>query len=111
MASTSSRWLLTADLCSARALAWVATRGPDAELTADAHLFFYDRYRRLAEWHRAHGHVARARMLFEKAHDHLNAAGGDPPPFAAAMAMPRPTRWVSTDAMSRVHLGGPPDAA
>lgn len=90
---------------------WLATRAPDSELTSEAHWFFYDRYSQLAEWHRLHGHRERARRLFAKAEAHFDAAGGDGPPYAAAMALPRPTRWASVDAVSRTRLGGPPDAA
>lgn len=107
----TSRWSLAADLCSAKALVWLATRAPDSELTAAAHWFFYDRYSQLAEWHRLRGRLQRARQLFAKAEAHRDAAGNDGPPYAAAMARPRPTRWASVDAISRTRLGGPPDAA
>jgi hypothetical protein len=108
---SESRWALVLDLVSARALAWIATRGPDTELTPEAHRFFYDRYRRLGAWHRRRGHVSRARQLLAKAELHWEASGGDGPPYAAAMALPRPRCWVRTDAVSRTHLGGPDEAA
>jgi hypothetical protein len=99
------------DLMSAKVLVWVASRGRDVELTADAHVFFFDRYQRLADHHRRRGHAAWAARLQAKADEHLRLGGGDGPPFAAAMGMPRPRRWVVTDAISRRHLGGPKDAA
>lgn len=105
-----SRWSLVLDVMSAEALAWVATRRPGAELTPEAHQYFYDRYSRLAAWHRDHGHLWKAERLLEKARSH----GGSPwdgPPYAAAMALPRPRRWVFTDAVSRENLGGPDEAA
>ncbi|MCC7124448.1 MAG: hypothetical protein IT178_06345 [Acidobacteria bacterium] len=106
-----SHWALVADVVSARVLAWMATRQPGAELTPDVHLYFYDRYQRLAQWHQQHGHAARARQLLAKAEAHWPSGGGDGPPYAAAMAMPRPTRWTCTDAVSRQSLDGPDEAA
>ena len=61
---------LCADLVSARALVWLASIRTDGELTRDAHLFFFDRYRRLAQWHRAHGRAARAKDLSARAEEH-----------------------------------------
>lgn len=51
---------LRVDLMTARVLVWVARVGRDAELTSDAHRYFFDRYRRLAEYHRRRGHEVRA---------------------------------------------------
>ena len=99
------------DLITAKVLVWVASVGRDAELTSEAHIFFFDRYQRLAEHHRRRGHDARARRLQAKADEHYALGGGDGPPYAAAMAMPRPRYWFATDAVSRSQLGGPRDAA
>ena len=104
--ASDSRLSLTVDLLSAKLLVWVASVGRDAELTDDAHRFFCDRYRRLAAHHRARGRWARARRLDEKADRH-DLGGG--PPYAAAMAMPRPRRFVSVDAVGRHRF--PDDAA
>jgi len=101
---------LCADLLSARALVWLATIRTDGELTRDAHLFFFDRYRRLAQWHRAHGKAARARHFEARAEDHYRSAGGDGPPYAAAMGMPRPFHFVQTTAIGG-SAGRPDDAA
>lgn len=90
---------------------WVASVGRDAELTRDAHLFFANRYSRLARVHRARGRMGRAVTLEQKAREHLDLSGSDDPPFAAAMAMPRPRQFVVTDAVSRTRLDGPDDAA
>ena len=110
--SDDSWWSLAADLLSARALAWTASWGRVAELTPEARIYFFDRYRRLAEWHRARGRMAKARHLEAKADEHYRAGGGvDGPPYAAAMAMPRPRRFVRTDAMSRHRIDDPDDAA
>jgi hypothetical protein len=101
---------LRLDLMTARMLVWVASAGRDADLTPEAHIYFFDRYQRLADYHRRRGHDARARRLQAKADEHYERWGGDGPPYAAAMGMPRPRHWLATDAVSRRHPGGP-DAA
>lgn len=106
-----SLWTLSIDLWSAKTLVWLASAGRDAVLTPEAHRFFCDRYRRLARWHTAHGNVTKATRLEQKADAHARAGGGDEPPYAAAMALPRPKRLVMTDAVSRIHLDPPDDAA
>lgn len=106
-----SRLGLTVDVLSARLLVWIASVGRDAELTRDAHLYFADRYSRLARVHRARGRASRASELERQACEHLDLAGSDGPPFAAAMALPRPKRFLVTDAVSRTSLDGPDDAA
>jgi hypothetical protein len=106
-----SRLRLTADLLSAKVLVWLVSVGRDTELTREAHLYFADRYSRLAQLHRARGRAGRSSELERKAREHLDAAGLNGPPYAAAMAMPRPTRFVMTDAVSRTSLDGPDDAA
>jgi len=107
---SESLWSLSADLVSAKVLAWVATAGRDAELTPEAHIFFFDRYRRLAEYHRAHGRLRRANRLQAKADEHYRASGGDGP-YAAAMAMPRPRQFVRTNAVAGRRFDGDDDAA
>jgi hypothetical protein len=100
-------WRLAMDMLSARLLVWVASFGRDAELTAEAHLFFADRHQQLAALHREHHRIARAQRHQAKAHDHIDAAGWDGPPYAAAMALPRPRRLSFTNAVSRQRLDGP----
>lgn len=82
------------DLITAKVLVWVATVGREADLTSEAHIYFFDRYQRLAEYHRQRGHDSRARRLQCKADEHLAPGGGDGPRYAAAMGMPRPRHWV-----------------
>lgn len=107
-----SLWSLSVDLISAKVLVWVASVGRDADLTPEAHVYFFDRYSRLARYHRKHGRPKKAARLQAKAEDHFRACGGpDGPPYAAAMAMPRPTRFVRTEAVSRNRFDGPDDAA
>jgi len=102
---------LQIDLFSARALVWIASVGRDAELTPQAHIYFFDRYRRLAEYYRAHGRLVRAKRLQAKANEHYEASGSDGPPYAAAMAMPRPRRFVRVSAMGTRRMDEPDDAA
>jgi hypothetical protein len=110
--TATESWLsLVADLASAKALAWIARVGKDAALSPEADVYFADRYRRLARYHRAHGRTGKASRLEARAAAHWRAAGGDDPPYAAAMAIPRPRRWVVTDAVSRTRLDGPGDDA
>lgn len=111
VSTKDSLWRLSIDLWSAKALVWFASVGRDAVLTSEAQLFFFDRYRRLADEHRARGHASKATRLARRAYDHYRAGGGDGPPYAAAMALPRPTRFVRTDAVSLARLDTPDDAA
>jgi hypothetical protein len=92
-----SLWVLRADLLSAHVLVWIASVGREGELTAEAHAFFCDRYSRLAECYRGLGRMRAAGGAEAKASQHCP---GDGPPYAAAMAQPRPDRWVRTWAVS-----------
>ena len=102
---------LLVDVQSAKLLVWLASVGRDAELTPEAHIYFFDRYRRLAQYHRARGRTDKAKRLQATADDHYRAGGGDGPPYAAAMAMPRPRRFTRTEAVSQRRLDDPDDAA
>ena len=104
--------MLRADVISARILVWIVTAGDHRKLTADAHRYFVDRYQQLAEFHRRRGHVRRADKLQNKADEHWRLSGAwDEPPRAAAMALPRPCRWVVADAVGRHWPGDSNDAA
>jgi hypothetical protein len=85
------------DLLSMRLLVWLL--GHDGELL-DSHLFFFDRYSDLADYHRARGRTAKADRLQAIAELHYRLAPGDDEPPAAAMAMPVPKEPVRTDAIS-----------
>jgi hypothetical protein len=102
---------LRMDIATARVLVWISTAGRDATLTPDAHAFFADRYHRLAECHRRRGNDVRARELQARADEHAELGGWTGPPYAAAMAMPRPRRWTVTNAVSRSGMGGSDHAA
>lgn len=110
-APCDSRWKLLIDLLSARALVWIASVGRDAELTPEAHRYFFDRYRRLADCHRARGRSARAKRLQAKADEHYRPGGDDGPPYAAALALPRAGRLIRTNAVSGRRHDGSDDAA
>ena len=101
---------LSADLFSAKALVWFVCVGRDADLTPEAHLYFFDRYSRLAQYYRTHGRPRRAAQAQAKADEHYRAGGGDGPPYAAAMGMPRPRRFIRTNAVSGSR-NEPDDAA
>jgi hypothetical protein len=106
-----SRWSLWLDLLTAKALVWAASWGRDAELTPQAHLYFFDRYRRLAEHHRARGQFGKAKRFQDKAAEHYIPGSDDGPPYAAAMAMTRPRQFIQTNAVSNKRMSGPDDAA
>jgi hypothetical protein len=100
VSDSDSLWSLRFDLLSAKLLVLIASLGQDADLRPETHLYFYDRYWRLAQVHSQHGHAAKARVLRAKAEKHYRASGDDGPPYAAALGMPRPRAWVMTDARS-----------
>jgi hypothetical protein len=106
-----SAWSLSLDLWSAKVLIWLASVGRDAELTPEAHRFLFDRYQRLARCQEARGRRAKARRLQAKADQHYIPGRDDGPPYAAAVAMPRPRPSVWTDAVARRRLDPPDDAA
>ena len=111
MGKSDSAWELRADLATTKLLIWVATLGREADLTSDTHLYFFDRYQRLADHHRKRGNQQVAARLQAKADEHYRAGGGDGPPYAAAMGMPRPRTWIVTNAVSRGAFRDPDDVA
>jgi hypothetical protein len=103
-------WRIALDLVSAKVLVWIASVGRDVDLTPGAHIYFFDRYSELAEYHRCRGRAERAKRIDALAKQHYRSSGGDGP-YAAAMAMPRPRRFVRTNAVSRTNFSDPDDAA
>jgi hypothetical protein len=74
----------------------------------DSHLFFYDRYSDLAEYHRSRGRTARADRLAAIAEAYYQAApGDDDDPEAAAIAMPVPRPPIRTNAVSTTRVPQP----
>src|SRR5947207_15803354 len=108
--AADSPWPLRFDLMCANALVWVVTVGREADLTREAHLFFFDRYHRLARFHKRRGHQAAYTRLQAKAEAHYRASGGSEPPYAA-MAMPRPRRLMVSDAIAGRNPHDPDDVA
>ena len=84
---------------------FVSMLGRDGELL-DSHLFFFDRYSDLAEYHRSKGRLAKAERLAAIAEAHYQAAPDDEPP-AAAMAMPVPRPPIKTNAVSAARMNRP----
>jgi hypothetical protein len=99
-------WQLRSDLIVTHVLLWVAGAGRLGEPVPGVHLYLYDRYSRLAQYHQRRGHPKRASRLFAKADKHYRRSGyTGPPPFAAAMAMPRPRPPIFTLAVARKRIG------
>src|SRR5882672_11290421 len=83
---------------------FVGLFGRDGELL-DSHLFFFDRYSDLADYHRLQGRTAKADRFAAIAETHYQAApGDDDPPETAAMAMPAPRPPVNTNAVSTTRV-------
>jgi hypothetical protein len=99
---------LRLDIVSMKILVWAL--GRDGELL-DSHLFFFDRYSDLADYHRQHGRIAKADRLAAIAESHYQAApGDDEPPPAAAMAMSAPRPMTRTNAVSATPTKKPSSA-
>src|SRR5262245_31919012 len=102
-AKLKSVWRLRADLASARVLLWVSSLGRTADLTPETHLYLATRYDQLSHHYLARRRYLKARRFARLARAHYLAGGWDGPPHPAAMAMPRPQRWVIVNAVSRVR--------
>ena len=122
MSSIRSHALIALDTVSMKVFVWVLGQlFPSAvDLNGgilDSHLFFYDRYSDLADYHRLKGRVAKADRLAVIAKAYYQAApDDDDEPDAAAMAMPVPRPPINTNAVSTIRVqkarpGEPPDLA
>jgi len=81
--------------------------GQNGELL-DSHLFFFDRYSDLADYHRQQGRIAKADRLAAIAEAYFQLApDDDEPPKAAAIAMPAPPPMTSTNAASTIRVKKP----
>jgi hypothetical protein len=109
--SKSGPWGLRTDLLTVHSLLWVAHVHSGGEPTPEVHLYLYDRYWRLAEYHKRRGHSKKASRLRVKAMMHYSRSGNDRPPSAAALAMPVPRPPLFTRAVARQSSGDPDDAA
>lgn len=113
MASTRSHALIVVDIMSMKVFVWVLGQlftwavDPNGGIL-DSHLFFCDRYRDLAEYHRLRGRTAKADRLAAVAEAYYQAApDDDDEPEAAAMAMPVPRPLIRTNAVSTMRLPKP----
>lgn len=113
MAPIWTHALLLVDILSMRVFVWIlgklfAWAVDQNGGVLDSHLFFYDRYSDLAEFHRSKGQTDKAERLATLAEAHYRAApDDDDPPEAAAMAMPIPRPLVNTNAVSTIRLPRP----
>ena len=114
MPSIWSHAFIVLDIMSMKVFVWVLGQlftwavDPNRGIL-DSHLFFYDRYSDLADYHRLRGRLAKAERLDGIAELHYQAAPGDeePPPEAAAAAMPVPTSPIMTNAVSTSRIDQP----
>ena len=81
--------------------------GHDDELL-DSHLFFFDRYSDLADYHRHRGRVAKADRFAVIAEAYFRAAPDDDEPTeGAAMAMPVPRPLTHVNAVGTARVKKP----
>ena len=105
MAGSWAHVRLLIDIWSMKLFVWIL--GRDGELL-DSHLFFFDRYSDLADYHRQKGRALKAEKFAAIAEAHFQAApDDDEPPEAAAMAMPIPRPWLNTNAVSTTRISKP----
>jgi hypothetical protein len=97
---------LLLDVLSMKVFVWMF--GQSGELL-DSHLFFFDRYSDLADYHQQKGRIVKADRLAAIAESHFQAAPDDdePPEKAAAMGMPVPPQRTRTNAVSTTRLKKP----
>jgi hypothetical protein len=113
MPSIWSHALIVLDIASMDVFVWVLGTfftwavDPNGGIL-DSHLFFYDRYSDLAEYHRLKGRNAKADRLAAIAEAYYQAAPDDgDEPEAAAMAMPVPRPLIRTNAVSTTLVPKP----
>ena len=113
MPSIWSHALIVLDIVSMKMFVWVLRQlftwavDPNGGIL-DSHLFFYDRYSDLAEYHRLRGRTATADRLAAIAEAYYQSAPDDDgEPEAAAMAMPVPRPPINTNAVSTTRMRKP----
>jgi hypothetical protein len=109
MASIWAHAVLLLDILSMKVFVWAlhgSSRDPNGGVL-DSHLFFYDRYSDLADYHLSKGRHAKAARIAAIAEAYYRAAPDDEPPEAAAMAMPVPRPPVNTNVISTTRLSRP----
>ena len=108
MASIWAHAVLLVDILSMKLFVWVLESAFGRYGELDSHLFFFDRYMDLADYHRLKGRTAKADRLEAIAEAHFRAAPDDDEPEAAAMAMPVPRPLLKTNAVSTTSVKKPP---
>ncbi|HEY7497595.1 MAG TPA: hypothetical protein VH740_03740 [Vicinamibacterales bacterium] len=113
MSSIWSHATIVVDIVTMRVFVWVLAKlfasaaDPNGGIL-DSHLFFYDRYSDLAEYHRVKGRTAKADRIAAIAEAYYQAApDGDDEPEAAAMAMPVPRPLMKTNVVSTTRMPKP----
>jgi hypothetical protein len=113
MSAILSHALIVLDVASMKVFVWVLAQlftwavDPNCGIL-DSHLFFYDRYSDLAEYHRLRNRTAKADRFAAIAEAYYQAApDDDDEPEAAAMAMPVPRRLIRTNAVGTVRMPKP----
>jgi hypothetical protein len=113
MLAILSHGLVVLDIAAMKVFVWALrdlftwTVDPNGGIF-DSHLFFYDRYSDLADYHRLRGRTAKADRLTAMAEAYYQAApDDDDEPEAAAMAMPVPRPPVRTNAVSTTRVPKP----
>ena len=76
-ASKSGPWGLRTDLLTVHGLLWIARVRPGGEPRPEVHLYLYDRYWRLAEYHERRGRSKKASRLRMKAMIHYRQSGSE----------------------------------
>lgn len=113
MPSICSHARIVVDIVSMKVFVWVLGQlftwavDPNGGIL-DSHLFFYDRYSDLADYHRLKGCAAKAAKLAAIAEAYYQAApDDDDEPEAAAMAMLVPRPPLNTNAVSTIRVRKP----
>src|SRR5258706_13421412 len=106
MASIWAHLVLVVDILSMKLFVWAF--GRNGELL-DSHLFFFNCYSDLADYHRLKGRTFKADRLAAIAEVYYQAAPDDDERTdAAAMAMPVPRPSGNTNAVSTTRVTKPP---
>jgi hypothetical protein len=109
----SPLWSLSFEVFTARMIVRLGGLGREGHLSPETHQYFFERYSRLADHHRTRGNVQKAKRFSDRAEAHraVEDVEDDGPPYAAAMAMPRPRPYLRTNAVARSGWRNPDDAA
>ena len=95
-------WRIRREIVWLHFLRNLATDRKDPSFRLGTHIALYDRYWRLASWHRRHGHARRSQSLLDKAIGYWNTSGAQPPhpPPSSPPAVQNPLAWFLSDAVT-----------